>query len=244
MQTKRKRIKRKPGQPSVLYFNKDTEKSLINFIAETCPKTREKIYGEEILPAMQKLVESLIFVYGFNSPLVTTPELIDEGCFFLYNTINKWDSTRGSKAFSYFNVVAKNFLINTSNSHRKKYFKHVYIDDIMGGSNEIVKKQMSEHFEIQSPETTIVDAELIEERMRRIKKVRERLSEDNDLITISAIEKLFQSAEEVELFNKQSIYVYLTEISGLKKRFLSRSVNKIRKIYAQIVVEEAENEGK
>lgn len=244
MQTKRKRIKRKPGQPSVLYFSKDTEKSLVNFLNETCPKTRDKIYGEEILPAMQKLMESLIFVYGFSSPLVTTSELIDDGCFFLHNTISKWDPNRGSKAFSYFNVVAKNFLINTSNSHRKKYFKHVYIDDILGGSNDAVKKQMSEQFQIPSPETMIVDEELHEERLRRVNKVRERLTEDNDLITISAIENLFQSADEIELFNKQSIYVYLTEISGLKKKYLSRSVSKIRKIYAQIVIEEAENESK
>ena len=236
---KRKRIKRKPGQKSVLYFTKATEVSIISFLESQERKDREKVYKEEILPAMQKLVESLIYVYGFKSPLMTTAELIEEGCFFLYNSLHKWNPNKGSKAFSYFNVVAKNFLINTTNSHRKKYFKHVHLDDIKGVSADI-KKQISSYVELPSPEELMIIHEIRAEKVQRVKKIREHLTDDRDLITISAVEKLFDAAQELDFINKQSIYVYLSEISGLEKKHISQSMSRIRKIYSRIVVEEKE----
>lgn len=239
----RKRIKRRPGQKSVMYFTKETEVSILKFLTSEEKKEREAVYGGEILPAMKKLVESLIYVYGFKSPLMTTQELIDEGCFFLYKTLHKWDPDRGSKAFSYFNVVAKNFLINTTNSHRKKYFKHVYLDEITASGNKesALAKQISSYNELPSTEELIINSERRAENVARVKKIRDFLSDDRDLITISAVERLFDSANDLDFFNKQSIYVYLCEISGLEKKHLSKSMSKIRKIYARLVVEEKES---
>ncbi len=235
----RKRIKRRPGQKSVMYFTKDTEVSIIKFLTSEEKKEREQVYGDEILPAMKKLVESLIYVYGFKSPLMNTHELIEEGCFFLYKSLHKWNPDKGSKAFSYFNVVAKNFLINTTNSHRKKYFKHVYLDEITSRKGDSVLKAQVERFvEMPSTEELIINSERRAENVARVKKIREHLSDDRDLITISAVEKLFDTAQELDFINKQSIYVYLCEISGLEKKHLSKSMSKIRKIYARIVVEE------
>jgi len=238
----RKRIKRRPGQKSVMYFTKETEVSILKFLTSEERKERETVYGGEILPAMKKLVESLIYVYRFKSPLMTTQELIDEGCFFLYKTLHKWDPARGSKAFSYFNVVAKNFLINTTNSHRKKYFKHVYLDEITASGNKesSLAKQISSYNELPSTEELIINGERRAENIARVKKIRDFLNDDRDLITISAVEKLFDSANDLDFFNKQSIYVYLCEISGLEKKHLSKSMSKIRKIYSRLVVEEKE----
>lgn len=235
----RKRIKRRPGKKSVMYFTKETEVSIIAFLTSEERKERETVYGKEILPAMKKLVESLIYVYGFKSPLMNTQELIEEGCFFLYKSLHKWNPDKGSKAFSYFNVVAKNFLINTTNSHRKKYFKHVYLDEITSRKGDsILKQQVAKYIEMPSTEELIINSERRAENIARVKKIREHLTDDRDLITISAVEKLFDTAQELDFINKQSIYVYLCEISGLEKKHLSKSMSKIRKIYARIVVEE------
>ena len=125
----RKRIKRRPGQKSVMYFTKDTEVSIIKFLTSEEKKEREQVYGDEILPAMKKLVESLIYVYGFKSPLMNTHELIEEGCFFLYKSLHKWNPDKGSKAFSYFNVVAKNWLTIQSRKLLKMSKKNVHFED-------------------------------------------------------------------------------------------------------------------
>jgi hypothetical protein len=235
----RKRIKRRPGKKSVMYFTKETEVSIVAFLTSEERKEREKVYGQEILPAMKKLVESLIYVYGFKSPLMNTQELIEEGCFFLYKSLHKWDPAKGSKAFSYFNVVAKNFLINTTNSHRKKYYKHVYLDEVTSRKGDsLLKQQIDSYVELPSTEELIINSENRAENIARVKKVREHLSDDRDLITISAVEKLFDNAQELDFINKQSIYIYLCEISGLEKKHLTKSMSKIRKIYSRLVVEE------
>ena len=45
--------------------------------------------------------------------------------------INKFDHTRGTKAFSYFNVVAKNWLIIKSKQRTKQIRRPISLDDPM-----------------------------------------------------------------------------------------------------------------
>ena len=241
MTVKKKRIKRKPGRKSILYFDKNTEAAILDFLAATKTQDREEIYGTKIRPAIMKLSESLVYVYGFKSPLMSSPELIEECSFSLYNSLHKWNPDRGTKAFSYFNVVAKNFLINITNGHRKKYYKHIYLNDAANLSRD-TQKQIASFVELPSTEEMMIQREKRDEQVARVKKIRSRLSDEKDLTTIAAVERLFESVGELDFINKQSIYVYLTEISGLEKKVVTKSMSKIRKIYAQIVSEETKNE--
>ena len=80
------------------------------------------------------------------------------------------------------------------------------------------------------------------EQIARVMKIRSMLSDSKDLLVMSAVERLFESVDDLDFINKQSIYVYLIEISGLEKRAVTKSMSKIRKIYAQILKEEVQNE--
>ena len=48
---------------------------------------------------------------------------------------------------------------------------------------------------------------------------------------ISAIKILFESAEDIEIFNKKAIYLYIREITGLNTKQVVNNLNKIRKKY-------------
>ena len=61
----RKRIKRRPGQKSVMYFTKETEVSIMKFLTSKDTKERETVYATEILPAMKKLVESFSHFFTY-----------------------------------------------------------------------------------------------------------------------------------------------------------------------------------
>jgi predicted nuclease of restriction endonuclease-like RecB superfamily len=115
----------------------------------------------------------------------------------------------------------------------------VYLDDTHTINSDI-KKQISSYVELPSTEELIINGERRKEKVARVKRIREHLTDDKDLITISAVEKLFDAAQELDFINKQSIYVYLTEISGLEKKYITKSMSKIRKIYARLIVEEKE----
>jgi hypothetical protein len=238
---RKKRIKRKPGRKSVLYFDKNTEVAILAFLGESDTRQREIIYGDKIKPAIMKLSESLVYVYGFKSPLMSAAELIEECSYSLYNSLHKWNPDRGSKAFSYFNVVAKNFLINTTNSHRKKYYKHVYLNDTLHLSRD-TQKQISNFVELPSTEELMLLRERKVEQVARVKKIKKSLRDPRDITVMTAVEGLFDQVDELDFINKQSIYVYLVEISGFEKKQVTKSMSKIRKIYAQVVAEERRDE--
>ena len=54
---------------------------------------------------------------------------------------------------------------------------------------------------------------------------------DNDLKVYQAIIVLFESREDIEIFNKKAIYLYLREITGLNTKQIVNSLKKFRKKY-------------
>ena len=110
----KRKIKRKPGahDPSKMYFNADTQAAIVEYQGlKDDKKARDAIYMTRIAPAFTALVDNLVNIHRFAAVNETVEELKFDCVHFLFETIHKFDSTRGTNAFSYFNVVAKNWLI-------------------------------------------------------------------------------------------------------------------------------------
>ena len=60
---------------------------------------------------------------------------------------------------------------------------------------------------------------------------------ENDLKVYKAIQVLFESREDIEIFNKKAIYLYLREISGLNTKQVVNSLKKFRKGYSTFKVD-------
>ena len=67
-----------------------------------------------------------------------------------------------------------------------------------------------------------------------IKKIRSKLSNQNELLCIDAIITIFDNIEDLDFLNKRAIFVYLREISGLNAKQLSVSMSNIRKHYREL----------
>ena len=52
---------------------------------------------------------------------------------------------------------------------------------------------------------------------------------ENDFKVYQAIVILFESKEEIDIFNKKAIYLYLREITGLNTKQIVNSLKKFRK---------------
>ena len=88
--------------PVKMYFNSDTQDAIVEFQISQDKKTRDKIYVTEIMPAFEKLVENLINIHKFAGLYDSYSDLKNDCVNFLFETIGKFDATRGSNAFSYF----------------------------------------------------------------------------------------------------------------------------------------------
>ncbi len=54
---------------------------------------------------------------------------------------------------------------------------------------------------------------------------------DNEKKVLDAINILFNSIDEIEIFNKKAIYLYMREITGLNTKQIVNNLNRIRKRY-------------
>ena len=151
---------------------------------------------------------------------------------FLYEILEKFDPDKGSKAFSYFNVCAKNFLIIQSKKRLKNKMRHVSIDD---DSLSINQKYQIERYQVEpSPEQRMMEAESVGLQRELILKIKDRLTNKNEIACIDAALTLFENVNDLDFLNKRALFVYLREISGLNAKQLSVAMSNIRKHYREI----------
>ena len=230
----KKKIRRNPGVKRNMYFNADTQASIVKYQNSECETEKKKVYEKEILPAYEKLVENLIFVYGFKSAYVPFEELKNDCVIFLYESINKWSPEKGTKAFSYFNVVAKNWLIINTRQHKKRRERHISINqpDKMSSSQ---KEQLESYKVIPSPDETMILLERKSEILKLIENMKVKVSNENEMLCLEAIHTLFSKIEELDLLNKRAVLVYIREISGLDKKQMSKAMSVVRRHYRSMV---------
>ena len=229
---RKKVIKRRKGK-SKLYFTKDTQASIEKWQASELQEEKDTLYTAEILPAFNKLVENLILIYGFAKGRHSFDALKNDCITFLYETLHKFDGSRGTKAFSYFNVVAKNWLILNTRK-RKKVYDNSYSIHELASFNAFDRHTIAHYQTAPAPDDIMIARERRDEIQKILKSLRSQVENQNDVKCIEAILIVFDRIDDLDLLNKRAIYVYIREISGLNSKQLSTSMSTIRRLYRQI----------
>lgn len=229
-----KKTKKNKEEKEEYYFNDATQYWIIKFQKEQDIKKRNKIYEKYIHNAFYELATNLITVYGFKCAGEVNDHFKHDCITFLFEAINKWDSEKGTKAFSYFNVVAKNWL--TIHSRRLYKISNRNIDIIENeGMTQEEKESLKNHCTLEMAEIND-DLPSIKEAFKQIfLLLDESIKEEKDIKCLSAIKQLYENIDNIEFFNKRAIFVYLREISGLSSTELSSSLSAIRKCYRKYV---------
>lgn len=226
---KKTRAKRKRRQ----YFTAETQKNIVLYQKSTCKAERDKIYVEHIMPAFNELVQSLISVYKFRAVNEDINHLKSDCSNFLFEVIHKWNPDNGTKAFSYFNVVAKNWLTINSRRLAKNANRCVSLSD--SDSMSLADKKFILDTNIEpSPEELerrqsmpgIIDDMLV--------FIEDLLKDERDIRCIKAVQQIFRNIDDLDYLNKRAVFVYLREISGLNSAELSSSLSSIRKHYRKL----------
>jgi len=214
------------------YFHSGTHDAIVDFQAESDMRKKEIIYVNEILPAFSKLVENLIFIHGTTATIMSE-DFKNDCVTFLYETLKKFDASRGTKAFSYFNVVAKNWIIVKSRQRQKQINRHISMEDrgIMS-EIEMVPFDIYKHDPLSNTET--LHNETVGNIGKMLDIVKNKLSCDNDKICMDSIIKLFENIDSLESLNKRAVFVYVRDMTNLTPKQLSSSMSAIRKHYREV----------
>ena len=140
--------------------------------------------------------------------------------------IQKYNPSKGSKAFSYFSVITKNWFIAKVKKNSKAKRTEIPIEDIM------IKPVLDEKL--------IVDHGYYDSRVEKefwVELWKEMESWDtgnlkpNEQKVLEAIKLLLEHPDSIEIFNKKAIYLYIREITGLNTKQIVNNLNKMRAKY-------------
>jgi hypothetical protein len=139
--------------------------------------------------------------------------------------LDKYDQSKGSKAFSYFSVITKNWFIHKVKRQQKRNKREIDFDN--------VSKRFEEEY-LSTDESYLSNREEDEfwnSFYEELKSWDASTMKENDLKVYKAINILFESKDDIDIFNKKAIYLYLREITGLNTKQIVNSLKKFRKKY-------------
>jgi len=232
----RRKIKRSKT-PGKHYFTAETQAAIEKFQQAETNDEKSELYTKDIMPAFDKLAENLILIYGFAKGRHDFGSLKNDCVTFLYETLYKFDPSKGTKAFSYFNVVAKNWLILNTRKKKKVQDNSYSIHDL-AGFNQVDRKAILHHQISESPDDVLIAGEKRAEIQKTLEILKEKVVNTNDVACINAVIVVFEKIDDLDLLNKRAIYVYIREISGLNSKQLSTSMSTIRRLYRQVKSED------
>ncbi len=190
---------------------------------------RNKIYNEHIAYAFDKLAENIIHTFKFYYFDVPSEQVKHEVVSFLVMNMHKFKEGKG-KAFSYFSIVAKNYLILNNNNNYKKMKSHRELDIL-----DFKRNLSSESQVIDDKETYEVFTEMMldywENNLPNIFK------RQKDILVADAVLELFRRSQNMENFNKKALYVLIREMTGSNTQHITRVVNVMKRYYKRLFKE-------
>jgi hypothetical protein len=223
-----------PQKSSKVYFSQDTEDAIVEYNKSMNLDEREKIFRERIYAPLDKLAENVINRFKFPYMEGTFDEVKSQVVSFLVINLHKFTEDKG-RAFSYFSVIAKNYLILHNNNSYKEERRVMYLSD-----------QTEESFSLE--EVLIVDPDLAETKV----DMREFISQlvvfwefnidrlfkkKRDREIAYAVTKLFERIDNIDNFNKKALYLMVREMTDHKTAHITKIINKMRPYVYNLLID-------
>ena len=220
--------KRKPKKANI-YFTQETEDAIIEYLLTKDTAKRNQIFNEHINYSFHKLAENIIHTFKFYYTEVDTiPELQHEVVAFLLEKLHLYNQNKG-KAFSYFGTIVKRYLILYNNANYKKLKdkapveaidedKSIFIDLTNNGKELYAENAPS----YMKQFTKYVDINLFS-----------LFPKANDARIADAILELFRKSENLDIFNKKALYIYVKEMTEASTPQITKIIKRLKIIYVR-----------
>lgn len=219
-------MKKPPSPTNKIYFSSDTEKAIIEYNKSTDDTEREIIFKTRIYPAFNKLAENVINRFKFPYIEESFEDIKHQVVSFLVLNLHKFTEDKG-KAFSYFSVVAKNYLILHNNNAYRDGLRSAYLTEPTSEDSFILEEVLT-----VSPdaETARSDARdfinlLIQYWDFNLTKI---FKKKKDIEIANAVVELLRRSNTIENFNKKALYLLIREMTNHKTVHITKVINKMK----------------
>ena len=227
--TKKGTIRKRKPKKANIYFTQETEDAIIEYLLTKDTAKRNQIFNEHINYSFHKLAENIIHTFKFYYTEVDTiPELQHEVVAFLLEKLHLYNQNKG-KAFSYFGTIVKRYLILYNNANYKKLKdrapveaidedKSIFID-ITNNGKELYAENAPSYMK---QFTKYVDINLFS-----------LFPKANDARIADAILELFRKSENLDIFNKKALYIYVKEMTEASTPQITKIIKRLKIIYVK-----------
>jgi hypothetical protein len=198
------------------------EDAIVQYAATQDLRVRTTLYKEFIQPVFHEMVDKIVYTYKFNN--LPNVDCLKEECkVWLVTILDKFDPSKGYKAFSYFSVITKNWFIQKTKKNKSKLIREIEFENIHTLQEKLVV--VNEYHNLREKQEFFL---LLSVEVQKWKTMNLRT---NELKVVEAIQILFEEKDNIEIFNKKAIYLYLREITGMNTKQIVNNLNKIRQRY-------------
>jgi hypothetical protein len=200
-----------------MYFTQDTEDAIIAYNKSVSDRERNQLYKDRIQYPFEKLAENILNTFKFTYFDVPKEDIQCEVVAILIQKIHMFKEGKG-KAFSYFSIVAKNYLILNNNSNYKRFKKTSLLSEMpesWNPENDFYETQLGDEYnEFKELMLSYWDINLTNVFTKK-----------RDVQIADAILELFRRSQNIENFNKKHLYLLIREMTDCKTHYITKVVN-------------------
>lgn len=217
----------KPKSQSNIYFTKEHQDAIVEYVKSTDNKHRNNLYKTLIGPCINELVDNIVYTYKFNG--LPNLETIKDDCkHTLITILGKFDEERGSKAFSYFTVITKNFFIQSIKKNSRVRHEEVNIDLCYLNQDEDSDNKLFPLYAEQDFVEEQEKEEYLDELKTEFKLWEHEFQTVNEKKIFEAFKQIFENSESLDIVNKKAIYIYMRDLTGLDNKEIGAFFKKLK----------------
>lgn len=224
--TKKTDLEMQRAKLGKMYFTPETEQAIVEYNKSTDEDERNTIFRERIHAPIDKLAENIINRFKFPYMNGNFEDIKNQVVSFLVLNLHKFTEDKG-KAFSYFSVVAKNYLVLHNNNSYRDELRSSYLVDSSSDESFMLEEVLTTKPDAETSQRDTSDfVELLVQYWdfnldRIFKKQRDRE-------IANAVVELLKRANSIENFNKKALYVLIREMTNNKTVHITKVINKMK----------------
>ena len=224
------------------YFTQDTENAIITYNNSQDFGERSKIYNDRIHYAFFKLTQNIIHTFKFyHTEVENIEDLQHEIITFLLSKIHMFNPSKGTKAYSYFGTIVKHWLILYNTKNYKKKVASVPISSLNDDHSMAytIEENNSPSDKLSHNDKISLFMDLYVDYCTN--NIYTLFPKENDAKIADAILELFRKRENLDIFNKKALYIYIREIIDVKTPKITKIADRLYDIFKRNYIFYLEN---
>lgn len=232
-----------------LYFGPEQEDAVLRYLKSEDTKERNAIYNEWLREPLNKMIESIIRKYKLYRKTETFEDLHSDTLSFLITKADKFENSKGTKAYSYYGTICKNYILGLLINDEKKLKQFYSYEDV----SSTVEERDDMQYEIDDFEFTmdkfinkLIDS--IKDELEGDSSVNKKKLTENEIKVGLALTDILKDWEKTldlmnggTKFNKNSVLESMRNYTNLNTKDIRLAMKRYKGLYEFIKIDGMEN---